>query len=196
MTPDERRDESTAGETRGEATMGEDRTVTADETAGGRSGRDGWFVSAAAAVGDLGNPFYDEERRRDVWNEASAVGFQLMLILGLAATAGFLLVGGAAAMPYAQVMVGVIGLASLITIGYAVRLGVNPAEATRVNRWRLVLVLVLLALVVIGMLRATRMEPDTVWGMATGLLTVVVFGGLLSVWWRRRERRRADPADG
>ncbi len=30
------------------------------------------FVRAAAAVGDLGNPFYDEERQREVWNEAAS----------------------------------------------------------------------------------------------------------------------------
>ena len=35
--------------------------------------RSGWFVTAAGIVGDLGSPFYREERRRDVWNEASAV---------------------------------------------------------------------------------------------------------------------------
>jgi hypothetical protein len=28
--------------------------------------RDGWFVKAAATMGDLGNPFYREERQRDV----------------------------------------------------------------------------------------------------------------------------------
>lgn len=61
---------------------------------GDETERDGWFVRAAAAVGDLGNPFYREERRRDVWNEASAVGFQLMLWLGLAAAAAMIWIAG------------------------------------------------------------------------------------------------------
>ena len=39
-------------------------TVNTDRTPG-------WFVRAAAAIGDLSNPFYGEERQRDVWNEAS-----------------------------------------------------------------------------------------------------------------------------
>ncbi|MBK5221936.1 MAG: hypothetical protein JJE52_03485 [Acidimicrobiia bacterium] len=41
--------------------------------------RDTLFMRTAARIGDLGSPLYDEERRRDVWNEASAVGFQIML---------------------------------------------------------------------------------------------------------------------
>jgi hypothetical protein len=44
--------------------------------------RDSVFVRLAAGVGDLGNPFYREERQRDVWNEASAVGMQLTLWAG------------------------------------------------------------------------------------------------------------------
>src|SRR5690242_18627048 len=32
------------------------------------------FVRWAGVVGDLGSPFLAEERQRDVWNEASAVG--------------------------------------------------------------------------------------------------------------------------
>ena len=32
-----------------------------------------WFIRTAAVIGDLSNPFYGEERQRDVWNEASAV---------------------------------------------------------------------------------------------------------------------------
>lgn len=70
---------------------------------GDETKRDSWFVRAAAAVGDLGNLFYREERRRDVWNEASAVGFQLMLWLGLAAAAAMIWIGGPPALPYVVV---------------------------------------------------------------------------------------------
>jgi hypothetical protein len=49
--------------------------------------RDGWFVRAAGMVGDLGSPYYREERQRDVWNEAAAVGLQVVLWLGLGAAA-------------------------------------------------------------------------------------------------------------
>ena len=37
------------------------------------------FVRVAQFIGDFGNPFYDEERQRDVWNEACAFGLQLLL---------------------------------------------------------------------------------------------------------------------
>lgn len=40
---------------------------------------DGFFDRVTARIGDLDDPFYAEERDRDVWNEASAVGFQLLL---------------------------------------------------------------------------------------------------------------------
>ena len=63
--------------------------------------RDGWFVKAAATIGDLGNPFYREERQRDVWNEASAVGLQLVLWLGLGTVAAMVWLGGPPALPYA-----------------------------------------------------------------------------------------------
>jgi len=46
----------------------------------------GLFGRAARVVGDLDHPFYAEERRREVWNEAPAVGLQTLLwgALGLA----------------------------------------------------------------------------------------------------------------
>ncbi len=54
----------------------------------------GWFVRAAAVIGDLSNPFYREERQRDVWNEASAVALQVLLWLSwLAATAAVWIMG-------------------------------------------------------------------------------------------------------
>ena len=60
-------------------------------------GQDGWFVKVAGVVGDLGNPFYREERHRDVWNESSAVGLQLVLWAGLGAAVAMVWLGGAGA---------------------------------------------------------------------------------------------------
>ena len=64
-------------------------------------GRDGWFMRAAGVVGDLDHPFYEEERQRDVWNEACAVGLQVALWLGLALAAAMVWLGGSTALPYA-----------------------------------------------------------------------------------------------
>lgn len=79
-------------------------------------GRDSWFVKGAGVVGDLGNPFYREERQRDVWNEASAVGLQVALWLGLGAAAAMVWLGGAPALPYAVAILVVLGAASWVSM--------------------------------------------------------------------------------
>lgn len=84
-----------------------------------------WFFRAAALVGDLSSPFYGEERRRDVWNEASAVGLQLVVWLSLTTAAAILWIGSAEAVPYALVLLAVVGLPSLVSISYARRLDVS-----------------------------------------------------------------------
>ena len=43
------------------------------------------FLRWARVVADFGSPFYREERQRDVWNEASALGFQAGVWLTLLA---------------------------------------------------------------------------------------------------------------
>lgn len=45
------------------------------------------FTKTMRFVGDLNDEFYDDERQRDVWNEASAVGFQLFIWASLLAGA-------------------------------------------------------------------------------------------------------------
>ncbi|WP_245819671.1 hypothetical protein [Rhodococcoides yunnanense] len=45
------------------------------------------FIRAMRFVGDLDDEFYDDELHRDVWNEASAVGFQLFVWVSLVAAA-------------------------------------------------------------------------------------------------------------
>lgn len=86
------------------------------------------FERFATRIGDLDSPFYDEERERDVWNEASAVGFQLMLwAVPLIAATSFWL-GGATAMPYAIAMLIPWGLAAIMALAYAQRRGVDPGN--------------------------------------------------------------------
>ena len=45
------------------------------------------LMKAARVVGDLDDEFYADERQRDVWNEAAAIGFQLWLWSALVAAA-------------------------------------------------------------------------------------------------------------
>lgn len=108
------------------------------------------FMRAARSVGDLNNSFFAEERQRDVWNEASAVGFQMMLWLGLIAADLMIWIGGRDGLPYALATFAVPGIASVVTLSYAQRLGVDAARQSRVRRPSTIAYVVLLASFVIG----------------------------------------------
>ncbi len=143
--------------------------------------RFGWFLRAAGAIGDLSSPFYREERNRDVWNEASAVGLQVTLLLALAAATGMVWLGGASALPYAFTVLGVVAVASWMTVLYAAALGVTVDDASLL-RLRLVPYLALMVLFLVG---AARVAPSGgfggglvqggVWGAAAGGALAVVF---------------------
>ena len=150
--------------------------------------RYGWFVRAAGAIGDLSSPFYREERQRDVWNEASAVGLQVTLWLTMAAATGMVWLGGATALPYAFTVFGVVGVASWVTLLYAGALGVTIDDADLV-RLRLVPYLVLLVLFLTG---AARVAPSGgfVGGLVWGGVAGGVIGLLFTLWTGLRARRR------
>ena len=40
---------------------------------------DDTFTRATSTVADFDSPFYAEERQRDVWNEASAIGLLILV---------------------------------------------------------------------------------------------------------------------
>ncbi len=123
---------------------------------------EGWFARTAGRIGDLGSPFYDEEHQRDVWNEASAVGFQLMLWLLPVAAVVSVWVGGTTAIPYALVMFAASGLASWVVIGFARARGVDMGSATGITvlRWRMVAYLVLLGSFCAGVVRQRPRTPS------------------------------------
>ena len=87
------------------------------------------FDRLTTRIGDLDHPLYAEERQRDVWNEASAVGFQLLLWALLVAAVVSVWVGGADAVPYTLGMTLPIGLASIVAVSYAARRGVDLRAA-------------------------------------------------------------------
>ena len=164
---------------------------------------DGWFVRAAGAVGDLGNPFYREERQRDVWNEASAVGLQVALWLGLAAAAAMVWIGGAAALPYAYAFVVVLGAAGWITILYARALGVEVGSPQRVTRLRFLPLAAVVVVLAIGTWRAaSSMAPSNgpLDSLTNGFALGLASGNLIAVAWmlwsglRARDRAQASPA--
>lgn len=154
--------------------------------------RDGWFVKAAATMGDLGNPFYREERQRDVWNGASAVGLQLVLWLGLGTAAAMVWLGGPPALPYAFAVFVVLGAAPGVSLFYTHKLGVRVDDAGRVLRLRLVPYVVLLVLFFVGVVRAAPSSgfgAGFAWGAAVGGVVAVLSLVRSGLRTRRREQR-------
>jgi hypothetical protein len=154
--------------------------------------RGGWFVAAAEAVGDLHHPFYDEERQRDVWNEASAVGLQLTLWLALATATGMVWLGGAGSLPYASTVLGVVGVAAGVTLAYAHRLGVRIDDRAGLLRLRLVPYVALLIAFLVGVLRVAPSH-----GFFGGFAQGAVGGSAVALLWMLfsgvRARRRQGP---
>lgn len=161
----------------------------------------GWFVRAAAFVGDLGDPFYAEERQRDVWNEASAVGLQLLLWLGMAAAPAMVWIGGASAVPYALIVFLLVVLVALVTMEYAKRLGVEVVGAqvgtpARRARLRAVPLIALQAAFWTGIVHARGdLGAHTATGWVVGLAVGAAAGAATALWQRRRARLSAHQAD-
>jgi hypothetical protein len=154
-----------------------------------------WFVRAAAAIGDLSNPFYAEERQRDVWNEASAVALQVLLCLNLLAATAAVWIVGAGALPYVYALLATIGIASWIAILYSWSLGVHVEDRKWVPRRRKIAVLVVAVVLAAGMLRAQTghvlADWSTVAGMITGAAAVVVLFAAVS-WYVRKRAGASD----
>jgi hypothetical protein len=157
------------------------------------------FLRAARVIGDFSNPFYEEERHRDVWNEASAFGFQLLLITALLFSTVCIWLVGRPALPYVQAGVVLTGVISGATILYAQRLGVDVLQPQRLNRARMIPLAVLVVVLVVGMLRVT-VESGAPWDRATaaGAVTGAALAlavGAVAVWWTRRAARKAEQGD-
>ena len=145
------------------------------------------LVRLAHVVGDFSNPFYDEERQRDVWNEASAFGFQLVIWVVLAVGTGTVWLVGAPAVPYVGTALVLLGVVCGLTVAYAQHLGVDLTGRERMARWRMLPYALLVLALVLGLLRAQEepIEASTLAGMATG----AGVGVLLAVVGLRRRSR-------
>jgi hypothetical protein len=154
-----------------------------------------WFIRMAGVIGDLSNPFYGEERQRDVWNEASAVALQVLLCLNLLAATAAVWIVGADALPYVYALLAMIGIASWIAILYSWSLGVHVEERKRLSRRRLVPALVVAVLLAAGMLRAQTGQVLADWsavaGMITGMAAVLAVFTAAS-WYARRRAGASD----
>lgn len=163
--------------------------------------RPGPFVRVSRLIGDFGNPFFAEERQRDVWNEASAVGLQVVLWSTFLVATGTVWVVGEPAVPYTTMMFVIASLGSLFTLVYCERVGVDLGRASgMLIRRPVVLALTALTLLYLaGVLRATVPADDP--GEMVGFVLGALVGGagaigafeLLRRGWRRRAGAAEDP---
>ncbi len=153
------------------------------------------LVRMAHVVGDFGNPFYGEERQRDVWNEASAFGLQLVIWCTLAVGTVTVWVVGAPAVPYVGVAIVLLGVVCGLSVAYAQHLGVDLTSRDHVLRWRLVPYAALVAALTVGLVRAQeeRLTASTLAGMVTGASVVLL---LAYVATRRRRGRPPERRAG
>ncbi len=70
-------------------------------------------------IGELDHPFYDDERQRFIWYEASTIALQVLLFANVALVGAMLWIGGAEAIPYALAVFVVQSVAVLIAVAYA-----------------------------------------------------------------------------
>ena len=168
--------------------------IETDEKSSGIDGALRW-------IGDLDHPFYQDERQRFVWYEASAIGMQLVLLLQFLIGGGVILIFGLDAVwiGLATLLPGVI--ASSAVMFYANRRGTMYfAGGNDLRRSRGVFG-ILVTLVFVGGLVRLGVDLAGDEGVAnSGFLPGVLAGGFAAGLWigfaKRAERKReASAAD-
>ena len=133
-------------------------------------------------VGDLDHPFYNDERQRYVWYEASAIGFQFMFLANYAAAGLMLWIGGADALPYGLAILIVTIVVVFTVLGYATRRQADYAPGlSDFLRTRGVLVVVINLFAVTGLVRALIDLDDGGEGFASGLAEGAIVGVVAGV---------------
>ena len=157
---------------------------------------DDTFTRATTVIGDLDSPFYAEERQRDVWNEASAVGFQALLWCMLGLAAAMVWIGGQELFGWALVLILLTGFSSFLVLLQANRAGITGWEGARVRRPRVLLAIALIAVGALGVLVRSDAEvsPSGIAGGVVGF--VVALGGAAgAAWWLRRQSEAEEDPD-
>ncbi|MGU3432582.1 DUF2029 domain-containing protein [Actinomycetes bacterium M1A6_2h] len=155
------------------------------------------FVSAMRFVGDLDNEFYRDEHQRDVWNEASAVGFQLCLWISAIAMAVLPWVAGSTGAWVAFGLFLVTGVISIVTLAYSKSRRVDVSAQTKPLQPRAVVVALLYIAGVVGFLVQTRSAPATPIEFDLPTVAGAVVGGLIGggavalLFYRSRKKQQA-----
>ncbi|MGC0365825.1 preprotein translocase subunit Sec61beta [Rhodococcus sp. 27YEA15] len=149
------------------------------------------IVKALRFVGDLDDDFYRDERQRDVWNEASAVGFQFAYWLALVAAA---ILPWAAGRTGAWIALGLLAgwlLTSVVVMGYAKAFDVNVYDSSRLTP-RVVVAITVYLVAAVGVLAQLMMPPtaDTAtW--AGGAAGALIGGGAAAMGVKLHQRNVA-----
>lgn len=150
-------------------------------------------------VGDLDHPFYNDERQRYVWYEASAIGFQLMFLANYAAAGLMLWIGGAEALPYGLAILIVTIVVASTVLGYASRRRADYApELSDVLRTRGVLVVVINLFAVSGLVRADLDSSGEGFtgNLADGAIAGMVIGAAAGGYWLWKKSKDASESEG
>lgn len=148
------------------------------------------FIKTMRFIGDLDDEFYDDERQRDVWNEASAIGFQLFYWTAMVGAAVLPWIAGRYGAWTGLGLLVVTTLISFATLGYSAARGVNLYTASKIGRVRGIVVGVLIAVGYVSVL--IRLQPDlysesSTW--AGAVVGAVVGGGVVAlIIWQMRKR--------
>ncbi len=152
-------------------------------------------------IGDLDHPFYDDERQRFIWYEASAIGFQLFMFVNLFLVGAMLWVGGYGAMNYAFAVLMANNVAVVAATSYAKNnyAEYKPTKGELLGRSRSKLLLPIVAFMAAGFVRALVFDrPDSetpsdssfgvaeAIGFAFPIVLLVAFG----VIFHRREKAK------
>ena len=158
-----------------------------------RTIRTSWFIRVASAVADFGSPFYAEERQRDVWNQASAFGFQTFVWSSLVLSSAMLWIVGGPAVGFALALLLMTGLVSALVIAYAHRLGIDPKDPSRMRRPRTVVVAMLVLVLTGGLVRA---DESASMPSRLSVIAGMAFGITLALLGRWAVRHRAPAGNG
>jgi len=157
------------------------------------------FLRTASMVADLDSPFYDEERDRDVWNEASAVGFQVLVWgVPLVAAASLWITGAPGLLPVGLLLTLWIA-ACVMVLRYARRFEVDPNARVPLIAGRRAMFLAMFGLLGTGVVRAaldlevagSSPASSLLRGMGQGMAVTAATLSLLLVVLLVRDRLRA-----
>lgn len=146
----------------------------------------GRFDRITRWVGDLDHPFYDDERQRWVWYEASAIATQIMLVGSFAAGTVALLVGGPEALNTVLIMMVPIVVGTLVFAAHTTRSSAEYAPSLGdfgKGRGLVVAIVLIVFAGTAGWIGLSGSDSDEIGlaevaGFATGVIVAVVGFGV------------------